>query len=144
MEPQEAELLRQELARELAPHGWSVDLDLRFRAPNLIFNHPLTQPWTFGLGPSTTLAAARRAVRQEIGTHRDFEEVRRGPRHPKHGPMLSSLRVAAGSYGWAPELFAQVVWTLRELQVIDLDEAKWLEKVGPYPRPADMPPAKLH
>lgn len=144
MEPQEAELLRQELDRELAPDGWSVDLDLRFRAPNLIFKHPLTQPWTFGVGPTSTLVDARLAVRQEMTTHSDFEEVRGGPSRPKHGAMLSSLRIAAGSYGWADEVFAQVVWTLRELQLIDLNEAKWLERVGPYPRPPRTPPGKSH
>jgi hypothetical protein len=141
---EELESLRQQLEAALSSDGWSVELVTGYR-PHLQFKHPLTQthPWGYGLNPADSPDDALQKVWRAIGKQHQFSDVRGGPIKTKRGRLLSGLRVAAGSYGWDREVYREVVWTLRELRVVGLAEAEWLERVGPVPRPPDMAQSKI-
>ena len=139
----ELESIRKELEVALSPDGWRVELDrtgIAFK-----FLHPLTQKhqWSYGPNVDDSRDEALRKAWLAIHQQPEFADVRGGPIETTRGALLSGLRVAAGRYGWTTELFKQVIWTLRELHAIGLDEAEWLERVGPVPRPPGVLPSKL-
>jgi hypothetical protein len=140
----EIESLRREVESALSGDGWRVELDSRHGLA-LEFSHPLTQThrWSYGLDPNDSRDDALRKVWRAIDREREFADVRGGPIKTRRGRLLSGLRVAAGNYGWDQDVFREVVWTLRELQMIGLAEAEWLERVGPVPRPHGTPESKL-
>ena len=116
----------------LEPDGWEVHGRLTPTALILDLHHPLSE-YGFGIAHPQAGSVPTK-IERFLATDPELDLVRRGPRLPGHGVTVRGLRNAACNYGWSSGIVGEVAGSLVELQILDQEEAEWLQDAATHDR----------
>jgi hypothetical protein len=127
--PSEVQELLHTARRALEPHGWRVHVE-RYATFALVCANPVSPAEiSFGVSHDLNQATDERRLREFLIDEAEFGRLAKAE-VPKRKKRL--LRTVRGSDAlWSDEVYEQVVNMLHESRVIEIEEAEWLDTVGP-------------
>jgi hypothetical protein len=119
-----------ELARLLAPYGWTVtfaDGGVRFPDNRVItLSHELTSEPHFNVPPNGDLDATAQTILRDA----EIGRIASRPADLQHGVLLGRLRVVAQGWTLQPDVLGDIGSVLRSVGVISESEEDWLQSAG--------------